>query len=271
MTVTAGFTTAEINATLEHGGAIEGVVKAEEGGAPVAKVVVCAEEAEETSHCTLTSTSGEYQLEGLAPGSYGVNFFPIASGLFGYSDLRARALQRQAVPRTRRSGDGDAERHHRRRQRRTARSAPRSEGRVTVASSGAPLAGAEACAVAPKGASLFDCAATNSAGEYTITGLPTGSYDIYFAGPESSEYMGQIYNDRQTVASADLVSVTAGGVYPGINAALQVGARITGKVTDATGAPIAGVRVCANAKLEGPFGGACGRTQSAGARRERHQ
>ncbi len=116
----------------------------------------------------------------------------------------------------------------------------------------------------PKGAQLFDCAATNSAGEYTITGLPTGSYDVYFSGPERSEYMGQIYNDRQTVASADPVSVTAGGVYPGIDATLQVGARITGKVTDAAGAPIAGVRVCANAKLEGPFGGACVRTQSAG-------
>ncbi len=97
VTVTAGFTTAEINATLETGGRIEGVVKAQEGGAPLANVVVCAEEAEETSHCTLTSASGQYMLEGLAPGSYGVNFFPITA-LFGYSIYEPERYKDRVFP-----------------------------------------------------------------------------------------------------------------------------------------------------------------------------
>jgi hypothetical protein len=261
--VDAGATTGEINAALETGGGISGIVRAKEGGAPVAKAVVCAEEAEGESHCTLTSSSGEYHLEGLVPVTYGVFFVALRSGLYDYSDY---APQRYKDREFSEPGDLVTVKHE------VTTGGVNAElvvgaqikGKVTVASSGAPLAGGEACAVTSKGESLLDCAVTNSAGEYALTGLPTGTYTIYFVGPEGSEYVGQIYNDQQTIASADLIPVTTGGVYPGISAALQLGARITGRVTGAGGSPIAGVRVCATPTSEGPFGDSCARTQSAG-------
>ena len=89
-------------------------------------------------------------------------------------------------------------------------------------------------------------ASTNSTGKYTLAGLATGSYRIEFQS-FSGGYATQYYNGRQTLASADPVSVTIGQTTSGINASLSTGGSITGIVTDATqgNAPVSGISVTA--------------------------
>jgi hypothetical protein len=122
-------------------------------------------------------------------------------------------------------------------------------GKVTSASTQAPLAGIEVCAslkgggeppVGPEGEEEGGaCATSGAGGEYTIPGLANGEYIVSFgpsflASAESTtNYIPQYYDDKSSPLEADVVSVTEGGTTPGIDAALVEGGRITGRVTDA--------------------------------------
>jgi hypothetical protein len=83
---------------------------------------------------------------------------------------------------------------------------------------------------------------TQSDGNYTIKGLPAGSYKIQFYGG-SAGYLTEWYNNKATIGAANAVSVTAGVTTSGINAVLVQGGGITGRVTNPSGAGIAGVWV----------------------------
>ena len=85
---------------------------------------------------------------------------------------------------------------------------------------------------------------TDAQGNYTIVGIPTGTYKIIFytlnaALPFASEW----YNDKGVFNSADSVSVTAPNDTPGINAVLTTGGSISGTVTNSSAAGIEGVQV----------------------------
>ena len=85
---------------------------------------------------------------------------------------------------------------------------------------------------------------TDSAGDYTVPGLATGSYKVGFDTRDAAEnYAIEWYNDKAAFNTADTVSVTAGSVTSGINAQLAAGGSITGKVTDASNAGIENVRI----------------------------
>ncbi len=134
-------------------------------------------------------------------------------------------------------------------------------GKVTSASTQAPLAGIEICAALkgaggssaePEGEEEGACATSGASGEYTIPGLANGEYIVGFgpsflAGAESTaNYIPQFYNDKPSPSEAEAVSVTAGGITSGIDAALVEGGRITGRVTDAaTGGALEKGIVCA--------------------------
>ncbi len=132
-------------------------------------------------------------------------------------------------------------------------------GTVTDAVTKAPLADAEVCANNQSEEFEFfaffsRCTDTNSAGQYTFTGLAGGEYKVSFIGPFGG-YASQNYTD---------ISVTAGSTTSGIDAALQptVG-QITGKVTNAsTLAAVEGVEVCALTSADVDRG--CTSTDSAG-------
>jgi hypothetical protein len=89
--------------------------------------------------------------------------------------------------------------------------------------------------------------ASNSGGEYTIGGLPSGSYKVTFsAGEGIGNYLTQYFNGQSYRSEANRISVTAGSVTSGVNAAMPVGGEITGRVTNAaTHAGVAGVGACA--------------------------
>lgn len=71
---------------------------------------------------------------------------------------------------------------------------------------------------------------TDESGNYALSGLPTGTYKLYFNG-QPAGYISQWYNNRTDAASADPVPVTAGGIYTGYNAQLAQGGTISGRVT----------------------------------------
>ncbi len=161
-------------------------------------------------------------------------------------------------------------------------------GAVTSASTHAPLGGIRVCAestvveVAPppheegEGAeteseapSGSGCATTDGSGQYTISGLSSGSFYVEFGGSSASEdYVTQFYNGKLAAAEAEQVPVTGPGTTSGINAEMQLGAEISGTVTEAaSGAPLAHIAVCAQART-GPRAGEgapCALTNSSGA------
>ncbi len=152
-------------------------------------------------------------------------------------------------------------------------------GEVTSATTKAPIAGIEVCAL-PKGGGEgsipggesgeegiegFQCPTTDASGDYTISGLASGEYIVAFGSPFLSElnYITQFYKGKSIMSEAQPVTVAAGGEASGIDAALAEGGRIAGKVTDAsTGSAIKGALVCA--VEANPEIGGCAQTNSSG-------
>jgi Carboxypeptidase regulatory-like domain len=82
-----------------------------------------------------------------------------------------------------------------------------------------------------------DCATTGPTGEYTLAGLPAGNYPVHFY-TYAADYLEYVTPTQE--------HVTVGGVTK-VDAELQPGGQITGRVTDAaTHAAIAGVAVCSH-------------------------
>lgn len=85
---------------------------------------------------------------------------------------------------------------------------------------------------------------TDAGGAYlTSPGLPSGSYRIQFGG--TRDYLGEWYNTKSSFETADPLTITAPTVQTGINAMLDRGGVISGRVTNAGGAPLAGITVVA--------------------------
>jgi hypothetical protein len=99
---------------------------------------------------------------------------------------------------------------------------------VINASSGAPVRGALA----------------GTEGRYLIDTLPAGTYIVQFFGGAQCQFAGnyapQFYPGQANQGSAERLKVVAGQAVTGINAVLQPGATITGKVTDTSGQPADG-------------------------------
>ncbi|HEX3510423.1 MAG TPA: carboxypeptidase-like regulatory domain-containing protein, partial [Solirubrobacteraceae bacterium] len=121
-------------------------------------------------------------------------------------------------------------------------------GVVTNAVTKVALEGGVVCAESAEVESNYACVFTNEKGEYEIEDLPEGQYKVLFSGFEGG-YVSQYYNDKNTFAAGDPVTVRAGATTAGIDAGLHIGGTITGKVTDAkTKAGVGEVEVCAVAE-----------------------
>ena len=84
---------------------------------------------------------------------------------------------------------------------------------------------------------------TDTSGNYTIGGISTGSYTLYFNDPAGNYALE--YYDNTTNNFANEVIVTEGQTLMGINASLAIAAKISGHVTDTNGAGLAGIYVSA--------------------------
>jgi hypothetical protein len=83
---------------------------------------------------------------------------------------------------------------------------------------------------------------TDSSGNYTLPGIPSGSYKLYFNG-QSANYVSQWYNGVANQSLATTIGVTAGNTYPGYDAQLSQGGTISGRVTNSGATGIQNVSV----------------------------
>ena len=119
-------------------------------------------------------------------------------------------------------------------------------GTVTADGTGEPLANVSVQAYTTLVMSA--AARTNASGEYTIMGLPAGSYFVRTGNVGA--YVDEVYDNLPyeggtlSYVSGTTVPVSAGATTPGINFGLALGGTITGTVTAAgTGLPLSGVVV----------------------------
>ncbi|HEY2645056.1 MAG TPA: carboxypeptidase regulatory-like domain-containing protein [Galbitalea sp.] len=114
-----------------------------------------------------------------------------------------------------------------------------------VDAAGVGVADVEVQAQSSDGSGFGD-AQTDADGNYTIVGLPAGSYTVQFQ-PNDGSHIGQWWNDKTTYQDANWFAVPAAGTVSAIDAHLAVGATISGTV-DVAGSPntpLAGATVSA--------------------------
>lgn len=118
-------------------------------------------------------------------------------------------------------------------------------GRVTHGGGLIPLQSICVTAIPTAGSQTGDeVASTDGNGNYTISGLQPGSYVVKFDGC-GQNYIAQYFDDQSSFASAKPIVVQAGVTTTYIDADLSPGAILSGRVTDATGAPVPGIGVLA--------------------------
>jgi hypothetical protein len=212
-TLTEGAATTR-NAKLKEGGSISGTVTSAATGTGLGGVFVSVSvigEFGESQGSTTTEAAGKYTVKGLAPGLYTVEFSPSGGEYLP-----------QSQPATVAEAEGSVT---------TANAALKQggkiSGRVTDAytHNGLGKIGVEAGG---------DFASTNDNGEYTVTGLSSGSYKIRysweFSGAEFKEfehaprpipkYIEQYFNGQPSAATANTVGASEGNVTSGINVAM---------------------------------------------------
>lgn len=228
--VTAGSTTAGIDATLAEFGHITGTVTAEIGGAPLPGIEVSAhpEDGNEWEwHYTYTDDAGSYDISGLATGTYRVRFidwndsyaqeyYDNVSDLTSATDIAVTSGSTTAGIDAALAEGGHI------------------TGTVTAEAGGTPL-GVRVSAYHKDGDEwvVINDVITDDAGFYDIAGLATGTYRVRFY--RYSDYAPEFYNNAADVASATDIAVTAGSTTAGIDAALAETGHITGTVTVAAG------------------------------------
>ena len=102
-------------------------------------------------------------------------------------------------------------------------------GKVTKVSDNSAIEGIQVCAQPAIGGGFGgNCASTNASGEYTLSGLATGSYKVEFRGGricmptcKQLNYVTQYYNGKAFFYEADLVSVSPGPPHSGIDAKME--------------------------------------------------
>ncbi len=232
-------------------------------GQTASKYVVQAADQGHTISCQVTAGNGggSYTITGLATGSYKVAFYSEQEGGTNYLDqfYNGKGTEAEATPvavTVPAATEGvNAELH----------AGGAISGRVTSAVTHAPLGDTETCAY--EGEKYEGCAETNSNGEYTITGLATGSYIVQFYSYDfETNYLSQYYSGKSSAAEAQPVGVTAGTTVAGINAELQSAnqnGEITGVVTTKVGkTPLTRIHVCAEGEYT--YFGNCAYTNSNG-------
>jgi len=257
VTVVEGLTTSGINAAMATKGAISGEVTDATSKAPVEKIEVCATEVagDVFDGCASTNSAGQYTIFGLLAGKYTVEFFTEeANYIAQYYNDKSAAAEAETVSvsdNATTSGINAA-----------MTAGGQISGTVTSSATKAAVNGTRVCADERAGELIERCASTNSTGEYTIVGLPTGEYTVEFKA-SSGAYFAQYYNSKSSSSEADAVDVTAGAKTDHIDAAM-LGGQITGKVTGASSdGALEGIEVCASETGNGLFGN-CASTNAAG-------
>lgn len=109
---------------------------------------------------------------------------------------------------------------------------------------GLPMEAVDVCAETVD-ETWFICDTTGTDGTYRLTGLPAGRYKVGFWA--KGNFITQFWERELTWNMATPIDVAPGISIAEIDATIERGATISGLVTErATGAPVAGVLVCAS-------------------------
>ena len=234
VSVTAGATTTAINFTLEPSGRIYGWVT-DASGNPIPDAQVCASPVDTGwGGCDQTLADGTYIIDGLLTGNYRLDVQASGWASEYYEDKYDwDAATLVSVT----SGATTTNINF------TLEPAGRISGTVRDAS-GNPISGADVCANSYDTPKMGGCAQSNANGTYTIDGLHTGNYrlDVHASG-----WASEFYNNTYDWDSVTPVLVTIGENTTNINFTLEPAGRISGVVRNASGNPISGAWVCADA------------------------
>ena len=211
--------TAGIDAALTLGGIVNGTVTDENTRSPLDRVRV---DIYDASHDTVgyghTDASGRYAVGGLPTGAYRVLFRDYdgrRAYLSEWYDDQPDFASADLVAVT---GKGKANVDV------ALRLGGIISGTVTDENTGRPLGNIQVSVYDSLGESLAG-AGTDSSGNYTVGGLPTGDYKVQFRDSASGTYHSEWYHDQPDIDSADLVAVREKEKTAGINAAMA-GSRV---------------------------------------------
>ena len=238
--VVGGSTTGNINFALSRGGAFSGTVTNATTSTAASGVTVQAYFSTGAfAGSTATNGSGVYTLGGLAPGSYFARTFN-SQGLIDQlfqnisCTTNCTVTTGTAIPVTAGSTTGNVNFG--------LAAGGTITGTVTNAAGGAPIQNANVDIYNSSG--LFVGGSnTNVLGNYTSTGLPTGTY--YALTFNSQGFVDELYNNITcpvfscSFTAGTPISVTAGAATSHINFALTTGGAISGTVTNATTSAVA--------------------------------
>jgi hypothetical protein len=219
-----GGDTPNIDAVLSEGGWIEGRVFDSVSDAGVPDIRVCASPISRTGfyRCMITGSSGDYKLLGLRADSYMVGFVPEEGGGsldYVWQFYKEKDSWFEPTPVEVSAGSGTS----------GIDAAMEREGHiagtVTDAASGAPIPFARVCLFELKENYEPWCTDADWVGRYVFDGLSGGGYKVWFSPDglewlEEDDYFQQFYNDKPTLALADIVNVSAGATTSGIDAHL---------------------------------------------------
>ncbi len=241
VTVRAGKTTSGINGHLVIGGTISGKVTA--AGKPARNIcVIAAAGSAGPVGAAVTGKAGTYTISALASGKYTVEFSPC-----GTQDLTTVVTNAQVTAPHVTKGVNAA-----------LQSGGSIAGTVTAGTSAGPPV-SESCveAYTPGSAEPAGFGYTGLDGSYQVTGLPAGTYQVYFGDQQClfppAGLAPQWYNDSATRAGATPVTVSVGTTKGSVDAALQPDGTITGTVS--AGSPATALSgACVTAFPVGPNG-----------------
>jgi hypothetical protein len=229
VSVTAGSTTVDIDASLPAAGTISGTVSPQVPG--------CIYLLDPTTDAVIyqlflaLGPSGSYDLQGVLPGSYLVAFSQcsvVATTAPQFYPNASTTTQAQAVEVT--GGETTSGIDF------NLPATAEITGHVTSPTGG----NAEVCILAlnqPATAGLGGVAFSDRAGNYVLEGIGTGDYTLQFGAC-----------GRPVTAAVTLVenvSATDGSVTSGVNASLPAAGAVSGSVSSASGSPLGGVCVYA--------------------------
>lgn len=233
---------AGVNATLVKAALITGVVKNTSGAAVANASITVRSSSNEWDFVAFaqTDSKGVYTVRGLAAGTYKVRVdtYDVTSGSyfgawFGGKTTFATATSVTLTAVLAKTGVNV-----------TLAKAAQISGKVTGIA-GAPVRGILVEAYAPSGETYGTQVETDYLGNYTVRGLPAGTYKLFFNAEtsRSGSYLSQWYNQQSSLADATGVAVTTAQLKTGINTVLSAGSSLKGVVTNVQGSPIRGVVV----------------------------
>ncbi len=225
-----------VNEVMPVGAVMTGTVTAAANNEPLKGICVVAYDFDDSfffGGITSTNAAGQYTIGGLSTGSYAVQFFPGCNnngnylavnyhGLLNLTDAHTAAGVDAALP-----------------------AGATLSGTVTSAATTNPLA--RICVLIAGGNQdgYFNETQSASDGTYSFDQMPTGTYQVQFAGGcgNGGSYAPQSYGSANPYFPGNIKVTQTGQSVTKINAAMLPGATITGTVTSSTGQKLSGICV----------------------------